>query len=48
MSEQNINSLRFNRVEKTNVEEDDDDGYFGPALPPGFKKKQSSPERWWN
>ncbi|XP_054627859.1 GPALPP motifs-containing protein 1 [Dunckerocampus dactyliophorus] len=25
--------------------EDDDDGFFGPALPPGFSKKQSSPER---
>ncbi|KAJ0056405.1 hypothetical protein NL108_006906 [Boleophthalmus pectinirostris] len=23
---------------------DDDDGFFGPALPPGFKKQQSSPE----
>ncbi|KAG7273664.1 hypothetical protein CRUP_017417 [Coryphaenoides rupestris] len=25
--------------------EDGDDGFFGPALPPGFKKQQSSPER---
>ncbi|XP_047436575.1 GPALPP motifs-containing protein 1 [Mugil cephalus] len=25
--------------------DDDDDGFFGPALPPGFKKQQSSPER---
>ncbi|XP_024151758.1 GPALPP motifs-containing protein 1 [Oryzias melastigma] len=24
---------------------DDDDGFFGPALPPGFKKQESSPER---
>ncbi|XP_061526205.1 GPALPP motifs-containing protein 1 [Phycodurus eques] len=24
---------------------DEDDGFFGPALPPGFSKKQSSPER---
>ncbi|XP_039995522.1 GPALPP motifs-containing protein 1 [Xiphias gladius] len=33
-------------VEKTKIqEEDDDDGFFGPALPPGFKKQQSSPER---
>ncbi|XP_040895534.1 GPALPP motifs-containing protein 1 [Toxotes jaculatrix] len=31
-------------VEKTKIQEDDDDGFFGPALPPGFKK-QSSPER---
>ncbi|XP_077419963.1 GPALPP motifs-containing protein 1 [Vanacampus margaritifer] len=30
-------------VEKTKAEEDD--GFFGPALPPGFGKKQSSPER---
>ncbi|XP_018539265.1 GPALPP motifs-containing protein 1 [Lates calcarifer] len=32
-------------VEKTKTQEDDDDGFFGPALPPGFKKQQSSPER---
>lgn len=25
--------------------EEEDDGFFGPALPPGFKKQQSSPER---
>lgn len=25
-----------------------DDGFFGPALPPGFKKQQSSPERLAN
>ncbi|XP_077568829.1 GPALPP motifs-containing protein 1 isoform X2 [Stigmatopora nigra] len=31
-------------VKKTRDEEDDD-GFFGPALPPGFSKKQSSPER---
>ncbi|XP_036419365.1 GPALPP motifs-containing protein 1 isoform X1 [Colossoma macropomum] len=24
---------------------EDDDGFFGPALPPGYKKKESSPER---
>ncbi|XP_067352213.1 GPALPP motifs-containing protein 1 [Channa argus] len=30
-------------VEKTRIQEDD--GFFGPALPPGFKKQQSSPER---
>ncbi|XP_061081975.1 GPALPP motifs-containing protein 1-like [Conger conger] len=24
---------------------EDDDGFFGPALPPGYEKKQSSPER---
>nr|XP_054511111.1 GPALPP motifs-containing protein 1 isoform X2 [Agelaius phoeniceus] len=26
-------------------EDDDDDGFFGPALPPGFKKQDDSPER---
>ncbi|NXD11530.1 GPAM1 protein, partial [Nothocercus nigrocapillus] len=26
-------------------EGDDDDGFFGPALPPGFKKEDDSPER---
>uniref|UniRef100_A0A8C5Q6W9 GPALPP motifs-containing protein 1 n=1 Tax=Leptobrachium leishanense TaxID=445787 RepID=A0A8C5Q6W9_9ANUR len=26
-------------------EENDDDGFFGPALPPGFKKAADSPER---
>lgn len=26
-------------------DDDDGDGFFGPALPPGFKKQQSSPER---
>ncbi|XP_060924268.1 GPALPP motifs-containing protein 1 [Limanda limanda] len=33
------------RVEKAKTKDDDDDYYFGPALPPGFKKTQSSPER---
>ncbi|XP_070763207.1 GPALPP motifs-containing protein 1 [Enoplosus armatus] len=33
------------KVEKTKVQEKDDDGFFGPALPPGFKKQQGSPER---
>ncbi|XP_019935704.2 GPALPP motifs-containing protein 1 [Paralichthys olivaceus] len=31
------------RAEKTKTQDDDD--FFGPALPPGFKKQQSSPER---
>ncbi|XP_036951478.1 GPALPP motifs-containing protein 1 [Acanthopagrus latus] len=31
------------KVESTKEEEDD--GFFGPALPPGFKKQQNSPER---
>ncbi|KAM3837288.1 GPALPP motifs-containing protein 1 isoform 1-T1 [Vipera latastei] len=26
-------------------QEEDDDGFFGPALPPGFKKQDESPER---
>ncbi|KAK5619745.1 hypothetical protein CRENBAI_008092 [Crenichthys baileyi] len=26
-------------------DDDEDDSFFGPALPPGFKKQQSSPER---
>ncbi|NWI97859.1 GPAM1 protein, partial [Pitta sordida] len=26
-------------------EDNDDDGFFGPALPPGFKKQDDSPER---
>ncbi|XP_062383190.1 GPALPP motifs-containing protein 1 isoform X2 [Sardina pilchardus] len=26
-------------------EADDDDGFFGPALPPGYQKKQMSPDR---
>ncbi|KAM6950819.1 GPALPP motifs-containing protein 1 [Lycodopsis pacificus] len=33
------------KVENTKGPETEDDGYFGPALPPGFKKQQSSPER---
>ncbi|KAL3065664.1 hypothetical protein OYC64_015759 [Pagothenia borchgrevinki] len=33
------------KVEDTKVQEPDEDGFFGPALPPGFMKQQSSPER---
>ncbi|XP_034418985.1 GPALPP motifs-containing protein 1 [Cyclopterus lumpus] len=33
------------KVESTKVQQTDDDGFFGPALPPGFKKQQCSPER---
>ncbi|KAL6112903.1 gpalpp1 [Pungitius sinensis] len=33
------------KVENTKVKETADDGFFGPALPPGFRKQQSSPER---
>ncbi|KAM9860872.1 GPALPP motifs-containing protein 1 [Aulostomus maculatus] len=32
-------------AEKSRLVEEEDDGFFGPALPPGFKRKQSSPER---
>ncbi|XP_051918711.1 GPALPP motifs-containing protein 1 isoform X2 [Hippocampus zosterae] len=34
---------KHTEFEKSKDEEDD--GFFGPALPPGFGKKQSSPER---
>lgn len=40
---QNSNKCLLNRTKER--EKDDDDGFFGPALPPGFKKQQSSPER---
>ncbi|XP_069030498.1 GPALPP motifs-containing protein 1 [Embiotoca jacksoni] len=33
------------RPAELNRDDDDDDGFFGPALPPGFKKQQRSPER---
>ncbi|XP_069553917.1 GPALPP motifs-containing protein 1 [Brachyistius frenatus] len=33
------------RPAELNRDDEDDDGFFGPALPPGFKKQQSSPER---
>lgn len=26
-------------------EEEEEDGFFGPALPPGYKNQDSSPER---
>lgn len=32
------------KVENTEEQGKDDDGFFGPALPPGFKKRASSPE----
>lgn len=31
-------------AEKTKVPEEEDDGFFGPALPPGFEKRSRSPE----
>lgn len=38
---------KYRKVEEASptAQNDDDDGYFGPALPPGFQKKQNSPER---
>lgn len=33
------------KTTRTKDEDKADDGFFGPALPPGFKKQQSSPER---
>ncbi|KAJ8399643.1 hypothetical protein AAFF_G00410540 [Aldrovandia affinis] len=35
------------RVEETDkrLADEDDDGFFGPALPPGYQKQQNSPER---
>lgn len=38
-------NLCISRKPKTIQEDDDDDGFFGPALPPGFKKQDDSPER---
>nr|XP_023831601.1 GPALPP motifs-containing protein 1 [Salvelinus alpinus] len=41
-------SEKQHRVEEAvsrRLEDDDDDGFFGPALPPGFSKPQASPER---
>uniref|UniRef100_A0A3Q3WZF3 GPALPP motifs-containing protein 1 n=1 Tax=Mola mola TaxID=94237 RepID=A0A3Q3WZF3_MOLML len=35
---QNINKFLLNRTERQDKE---DDGFFGPALPPGFKKQQN-------
>uniref|UniRef100_A0A3Q2NXQ4 GPALPP motifs-containing protein 1 n=1 Tax=Fundulus heteroclitus TaxID=8078 RepID=A0A3Q2NXQ4_FUNHE len=32
-------------VARATRDDPEDDGFFGPALPPGFKKQQSSPER---
>ncbi|KAG5262046.1 hypothetical protein AALO_G00291550 [Alosa alosa] len=31
--------------ETLGADDDDDDGFFGPALPPGYQKKQMSPDR---
>ncbi|XP_041732097.2 GPALPP motifs-containing protein 1 [Coregonus clupeaformis] len=32
-------------VSRRLADDDEDDGFFGPALPPGFSKSQASPER---
>ncbi|XP_056268873.1 GPALPP motifs-containing protein 1 [Pseudoliparis swirei] len=51
-SEQEVSTKRMKtqhtaaeKVQSTNVQQTDDDGFFGPVLPPGFKKQQCSPER---
>ncbi|NXT77013.1 GPAM1 protein, partial [Zapornia atra] len=33
------------KPKRTEEDDDNDDGFFGPALPPGFKKQDDSPER---
>uniref|UniRef100_A0A3P8XAA2 GPALPP motifs-containing protein 1 n=1 Tax=Esox lucius TaxID=8010 RepID=A0A3P8XAA2_ESOLU len=33
------------RVSRRTADDEDEDGFFGPALPPGFSKPQASPER---
>lgn len=50
-SEEEVSSKRaktshFTENQQEKKENDDnDDGFFGPALPPGFKKQEHSPER---
>lgn len=39
LDKQNTDICLLNRVST-----EDDDGFFGPALPPGFKKRPSSPD----
>ncbi|XP_066562747.1 GPALPP motifs-containing protein 1 [Amia ocellicauda] len=36
---------RVQEAERNPQEDDDDDGFFGPALPPGYQKRHDSPER---
>ncbi|KAG8137708.1 hypothetical protein E2320_004944, partial [Naja naja] len=43
-SEEDIGSGPVSRKRRGSQEEDED-GFFGPALPPGFKKQEESPER---
>ncbi|XP_060755007.1 GPALPP motifs-containing protein 1 [Neoarius graeffei] len=38
-------SLSHKKREAAGRDEEDDDGFFGPALPPGYQKQDSSPER---
>lgn len=38
-------SIRKQRRTQNCDDEDDDEGFFGPALPPGFKKQDDSPPR---
>lgn len=32
-------------IKQVHMDEEDDDGFFGPALPPGYQKRDKSPER---
>ncbi|XP_047902890.2 GPALPP motifs-containing protein 1 [Anser cygnoides] len=44
-SEEEPEGASMPKKPKRMEENDDDDGFFGPALPPGFKKEDDSPER---
>ncbi|NXL89206.1 GPAM1 protein, partial [Alectura lathami] len=44
-SEEDSEGVSSPKKPKRTQENDDDDGFFGPALPPGFKKEDDSPER---
>ncbi|XP_051870949.1 GPALPP motifs-containing protein 1 [Pristis pectinata] len=46
MEESNGTSrARCKQLAAPQIEDDGDDGFFGPALPPGFPKREQSPER---
>ncbi|XP_077102936.1 GPALPP motifs-containing protein 1 isoform X2 [Siphateles boraxobius] len=36
--------LDIKQTDKHDEEEEEDDGFFGPALPPGYQKREKSPE----
>ncbi|XP_067297494.1 GPALPP motifs-containing protein 1 isoform X2 [Pseudorasbora parva] len=40
-----IKQTNKHEEEEEEEEEDDDDGFFGPALPPGYQKRDKSPEQ---